>query len=602
MLSSAPFKLPAAFTGAWFDLNTLGYQVGGLPNITFVLQWILGPVLFSKLYAPLCLLVLGLSAWAFFWQSKLTPAACVLGGLAAALNSGFLSTAAWGMGPHVMTLAMSFLAMSLLVDDTSRRRWIRVALAGLAVGMGVAEGGDVGAIFSLLVALFIIYQSVAGRGAKHAFNGVARLGVVAVFAALIAAQTIVLLVSTQIAGVAGAQQDAKTKDERWDWATQWSLPKREALNFIMPGVFGFRMDTPDGGNYWGAVGLDPAWDRYFAGGKQGPPPQGFMRFTGGGTYAGILVALVAFWAMLQGLRKEQSVYALDSRRWVWFWSAMLVGALLLAFGRFAPFYQILYALPYFSTIRNPAKFGHVVNWAMVILFAYGVNGLWTRYVTAGGAGPRRSLKLWWQTVKGFDRKWAHGCVIALGLGMLAWLIYASSRTEMVKFLQEVQFDAATAQSIAAFSARQLGIWLFFFAGSIILLFLILSGAFAGGRAKWGTLLLGLFIVLDLGRASLPWIIPWKYSKNTRAIPSWTNSGTKLTCNAPPSCRAGCTKRYTPLLNGKFWTSYIATNGPSTISTSTTSPRWTSSSCRVCRRICSPLRRRYNPGSRRMWGT
>ena len=32
-------------------------------------------------------------------------------------------------------------------------------LAGLAVGMGVTEGADIGAMFSLLVAAFVVYQA-----------------------------------------------------------------------------------------------------------------------------------------------------------------------------------------------------------------------------------------------------------------------------------------------------------------------------------------------------------------------------------------------------------------------------------------------------------
>src|SRR5439155_1508593 len=55
-------------------------------------------------------------------------------------------------------------------------------------------------------------------------------------------------------------------------------------------------------------------------------------------------------------------------------------SVLLEFGRYAPFYQFVYMLPYFSTIRNPAKFTHPFNWSLVILFAYGIHGLCRRYL------------------------------------------------------------------------------------------------------------------------------------------------------------------------------------------------------------------------------
>ena len=269
-----------------------------------------------------------------------------------------------------------------LVRGEERFHWVRVVLAGMAVGMGVMEAYDIGALFSICVAAFVLFQPwmTPGSPVRRVVCGMSRLMVIACFAALIAFQTVSSLISTQIQGVTGTQQDTRTKLERWDFATQWSLPKVEALTFLVPGLFGYRMDTPEGGNYWGATGRDPAWDRYFASGTQGTPPGGSMRFSGGTGYEGVLVVLVAVWAVVQSLRKEKSVFAPAHRKAIWFWSVVGFVALLLAFGRFAPFYQLIYALPYFSTIRNPAKFSYFVELSSVILFAYGMDGLSRRYL------------------------------------------------------------------------------------------------------------------------------------------------------------------------------------------------------------------------------
>src|SRR5205807_6476904 len=59
--------------------------------------WICGPLLFSRIYAPVAIFFLGFSAWFCFRQWKLSAPACLLGGLAAALNSDFFSTACWGV-------------------------------------------------------------------------------------------------------------------------------------------------------------------------------------------------------------------------------------------------------------------------------------------------------------------------------------------------------------------------------------------------------------------------------------------------------------------------------------------------------------------------
>ena len=511
------------FFGGWLDLNSIGYQfMGSQPGISQVPTLALDVVSFAKYYAPLTLLALGLAAGFFFRRLGLSSAACVLGALAATLNGGFFSTACWGVAAQAVNVAASFVALGLLVRAKSRLHWVEVVLAGLAIGMGVMEGYDVGALFSVCVAAYVVLRAwqTDGSVVQRVAWGASRLVVIALFAGLIAFQTVSSLVNTQIKGVAGTQQDTRTKEERWDFATQWSLPKAEAMTFLIPGLFGYRMDTPNGGNYWGAMGRDPAWDRYFEGGRQGPPPAGVMRFSGGGAYAGVLVVLVAAWAMAQSFRKEKSVFGLAQRQAIWFWSAVGFIALLLAFGRFALFYRLVYALPYFSTIRNPAKFAFFVEFALVILFAYGVHGLSRRYLevplTAVG-GAVATVKSWWGRVWGFDSQWTTACLLAVAFSGLAWLVFAASRNNLEAYLQTVQFDGEMAKAIAGFSIGEVGLFVLFLALSVGLVTLVLSGYFAGQRAKWAGFCLGALLVVDLGRANSPFIVYWdwtyKYATN-----------------------------------------------------------------------------------------
>ncbi len=522
-LESRCHQLPQAFTGVWQDLNSVGYREGGaLPNITSGLRLVLGPVLFAKFYVPIALVLLGLGAWYFFRQLGLAPLACALGGLAATLNSCFFSAACWGLGSLALTVGMVFFALGALADTGARQRWLLVLLAGFAVGMAVSEGADIGAIFSLYVAAFVFYQAwvTPGPRVKHLASGVARLALVAAFAAFLAAQALTVLVQTQLEGVHAARDEAGKTQKGWDWATKWSLPKREALGLAVHGLFGFRMDTPSGGAYWGSAGRDASWEQYLASGKQGQPPAGFIRYTGGGIYAGNLVLLVALWAALRSLRPVGSVFSSAQRRWLWFWLAIGVTALLLAFGRYAPFYRFLYRLPYFSSIRNPVKFLHVLSFALVILFAYGIDGLvrtCLRPAGAGAAPPPRSWKAWWAKAASFERLWTIGWLVALGLSLLAWKLYAGYHDQLVAYLQEVLFNAGVAEDIAGFSLRQVGwfVLLLFLGGGLLVL--LLAGRFAGPRARWGGILLGALLLLDLGLANQPWIRYWdypdKYSSN-----------------------------------------------------------------------------------------
>lgn len=515
-LMSACHRLPGRFLGCWADLNNVGFDAGAAaPGISFGLQWLLGPVWFSKFYAIISLLILGAGAWCFFRQSRLAPLACILGGLAMILNSSFFSVACWGVCAHDIAAGMFFFALAALVDTASPYRWLLVILAGFAVGMDVTEGADVGAIFSVLVAFFVLYQSFTAQGSrlKNITAGAGRLILVVVCAGLLAAQAIYGLVSTSIAGVAGAQQDAQTKANRWDWATQWSLPKTETLGLVVPGLFGYRLDTPNGGEYWGITGRTPAWAKYLAGDQQGrPPSSGFARYTGGGNYLGVLVALIALWTAAQSLRPKNSIFGLAQKKWLWFWLTIAVVSLLLSWGRFAPFYRLVYALPYFSTIRNPTKFLYVLGFAVSILFAYGIDGLWRKYMLSPAIADQHrwaGFGRWWSKTSRFDKNWVYGCAIVWVLGLAAWYLYYQHLPQLERYLQTQHLDQPV-NAVAQFSISQ-PIWFaVFFLVSAGLLVLILSGAFTGKRARTGAILLGLVLIADLAPANRPWIVFWNY--------------------------------------------------------------------------------------------
>jgi len=506
---SASARLPEAFTGWWADLNWLGIEFPvASPDLTYGLRLLIKPVLFGKFYVPLSLLVLGLCAGIYFRQARLVPLACVLGGLATALNSEYFTTACWGAGMFPLTFGMNFLALAALCDTTSRRQWVKVVLAGMAVGMGIMEGFDIGAIFSLYIAAFALFQALIQSGPlpNKLIRGGVRIVLVAICAAFIAAQTIGGLIGTQIKGVAGTAQDEQTKQQHWDWATQWSQPKVEMLQLLSPGLFGYRMEAPGGGKYWGTIGQQPGWEKHH---------QGIVRFGAGTIYASILVLMGALWAVLQSFRKGDSVFTDTQKLFIRFWAGAAFVSVLLAFGRFAPFYQFFYALPYASTIRIPAKFLHPFQLSLLILFAHGIHGLSRRYL-GGQSTPVKGLKAhlrnWWAIAPAFDKKWTTGSLAAIGASLLAWLVYSSARADLQAYLVRVAIDPSEAPAIASFSVKEAGWFVLFLSLTVAVMTLLLSRFFVGPRAKWGGLLLGLLLVVDLSRANTPWIIYYDYKE------------------------------------------------------------------------------------------
>jgi hypothetical protein len=532
-------KLPAAMTGMWVDLNDVGFASGTFtPGITALIKFALGPVGYAKFYPAIALFILGLGAWAFFRALKLSTLATVLGALAAMLSSNFLAGACWGVASVEIAMGFNFLALALVVANTAGTprltRWTRLALAGFCVGINVIEAADVGALCSMTVAVFVFYKSLAeaeGGVVQKISRGIGRVAVVAVFAGFLATQTIVALVTTQIQGIAGTAQDAETKTANWDHATQWSLPKMETLGLVVPGLFGYKMDTPnnmmpqfqksfEGGIYWGGMGRAPENDRYFDSGGQGSPPSSWMRQTGGGDYCGILVALIAAWAIAQSFRRQKSQFSASQKNFIWFWGAALLLSLLFAWGRFGFLdgypYRWLYGLPYASTVRNPAKFTIIFCWALITLFAYGIHALSQRQLNrtaAKTADATTQLKNWWARADGFDRKWTHVCLGILGASILGWLVFSAENNTFLAYLHKVGFpDEAFAKQIAAFSLGQLVWFIGLLAVALGLVTLVIAGYFSGPRARLGGGLLGAFLIFDLGRADLPYIIHWDYKQ------------------------------------------------------------------------------------------
>lgn len=547
-------RVPEAFTGGWADLNGYGVRdPGALPSITSFILLLLGPLAFAKFYAPLTLVILGVCSWFLWRQLGLGALAAVLGGLATTLCSTYFGVSCWGVGPQAICFGLNYLALGIVVSPFPLKWWLRYPLAGLAVGMGVMEAFDIGAIFSVLTAVCIAVHALLTGGAffKGLIAGVGRVAVIGGFAALIASAGLSGLIGTQIKGVAGMEKDERSKQERWDWATQWSFPKAEVMGFVVPGLFGFRMDTENGGVYWGKGGRDPAWDRYFASGKQSSPPHGrMMRYGGGGNYTGVLLSLVALWAVAQSFRKENSVFSPFQNRLIWFFSGVIIVAVFLSFGRFAPFglarlYEYLYgALPFLSSVRNPGKFVHVFQWSLLIIFAHGVYGLSRRYLEAPAVANRdlvSQVQSWWATTTVFDRNWTKFSLLALGASLLGWFIYGSYRSQLVNYLQEVNFDAGMAEAIATFSARQVGLFVLLLAVSIALLTVVLSGYFNGRRAKIGAALLGLLLVVDLASVDVRWIV--NYNWKEKYVEASSNPVIEFLKNKPHEKRVAITPRW-----------------------------------------------------------
>jgi hypothetical protein len=523
--ASKQLSFPQGFTGIWFDSNWLGTAGGpSAPQSTWLFLWLLGPVGFAKFLPMMQIFVLGLAATFCFRVFGFRPMVCLLAGIAAELNSNFFSNACWGVGTRCTALAAAFLALAAIWSGRQGPLHVRVVkwmLGGLATGLSVMEGADNGMLFALFIAAFSFFVPLLSKDSpmqKILRSGIAT-AIVTVFALFIAFQTVQSLVGTQIKGMTNMEQTTESKERRWVGATLWSLPKRELLRVIIPGLYGYRMDTPNGGEYWGGVGSDPGIAEMQQQLKSGDPQvqqralsylqNTQWRSSGAGEYAGVLVVLVALWAVARACSKQAQTFSPTEKKLIGFWAVMCFVGIIFAWGRHAPFYQLFYALPYMSTIRNPMKFMHPAHMTLMILFAYGLQGLSREYLEKTAATVS---KIPW------DKFWKYACYAVVALSAVGWLVYSAqkpsssgSETDLVRYMKTNAIGGMSSpEEVARFSIREVGIFVLVLGLSVAAVLVIASGKFRGPRAIGAGLLLGAILVLDLARANAPWIQHFDY--------------------------------------------------------------------------------------------
>jgi hypothetical protein len=505
-------------SGGWQPLNWFGNEaIANRPTVSIMAGIVTqSAIVYQKFFTPFALWLLGACAYFCFRQLGFRSPVCFIAGMAAMLNMNAFSNACWGLPYWQVTRAMAFLAFGLAVCSRIRMPWIRYILAGAAIGMGVMEGYDIGAIFSIFVAALVFaYLDATADGpvGERFLKGGLAVGIMAVAAAVIATHALVALVNTQVKGVAGTGQDEKSKTERWGFATQWSLPKAEVLRFVIPGLFGYRMDEPDGGQYWGRVGENPNLEQIKKLGPSNPQagqllksPSTF-RYSGSGEHIGVLVVLIAAWAFVMSFFKGRSSYSDRDRHFIWCVAGLAMIALLLSFGRYGFLYRAFFELPYASTVRNPIKFTQPMHMAICLLFAYGLNDLWVRFVERRGAdqGKAESFGSWWRSLQGLDRGWFYGCGALVAISLFSLVVYASKRAQVEGFMAATAIGTQAAKVVFDFSLVEIVLFLFFLVCSIASIALVQRGTFTGRQAKWAVVFLAAILLADMCRSNAHWI-------------------------------------------------------------------------------------------------
>ena len=159
---------------------------------------------------------------------------------------------------------------------------------------------------------------------------------------------------------------ADDAEKRWIFATNWSMPPDETLEFLVRGANG---DTSC--PFTLSIGAQRGTGvRPYTGALGRPKDAPSGNYRQHSLYVGWVTCLLALGGLVAGCRRR------DTRSEVAFFAVAAVVFWLFSLGRYCePVYRLVYALPFGDYLRAPVKWHHLTEFCLVVLAAFGLDAL-----------------------------------------------------------------------------------------------------------------------------------------------------------------------------------------------------------------------------------
>ncbi|MBI4976300.1 MAG: hypothetical protein HZC28_02400 [Spirochaetes bacterium] len=324
-----------------------------------LIQYFVPAYIFPQINLILHLFFMGYFAFLLFRYLKLSIAAAFFGALAFMFTNDTLTLVMSGHMSKFETFSyfpLILLFLHIAMDKEKIRYFI---FAGAFLGISFLGGEvQVAAYFAVLLGCYFLYLFYRKKGDDklHVFlkNNVFRLFklsfgfiILAVVAVFFSLQSLTFFAEAASQGEKNVVTESR--EQKWDWATQWSFPPEEIVDFVAPGIFGYYSGSPTHPYIGRMASLD------------GKAP--WRNFKYGGENIGLIVAIMALLAL-----------ALVRKRGLFFWGITALIVLLISFGRYLPpFFGAVFSIPGMQSFRNPNKFVHLFTLAVSILSAFGAD-------------------------------------------------------------------------------------------------------------------------------------------------------------------------------------------------------------------------------------
>jgi hypothetical protein len=398
----APDSMPF-FAWPWRTPHIENLLAGGTFSPHNLYWLILHPLYAHELTYIIDTLVLTLGAVYYLHTQRLHPLSAWFGGLALGFCGYTFTLFSAGHRGYFHMFSCAIWAFGLIASGFATRRLTPFALLGLVLAWGVSYQPDVLLLVGALAAAYVLWLTFSKSKIQNLKSKILtiwpRFAISLVILVLAGFAGVRSAVTTQIANrdaqIAGAsgrssseestadmpEKSAAERRERWLFATNWSLPPEDVLEFLVPGVFGNDSAQPPY-PYWGRLGRPH--DSLFQKGRMMP---NYRQHT---VYLGLIPLLFAIFAAFSRpgradarpspenktpnsqLPTPKSSFLNPKFSDVPFWCGVWLVCLLLAMGRYTPLYRLFYALPYMDYIRAPVKFLHLVEIATAFLAGFGM--------------------------------------------------------------------------------------------------------------------------------------------------------------------------------------------------------------------------------------
>ena len=323
----------------------------------------------------------GALAMAWFLHGRgLSPISSYGAGLLFAFSGYGLTLYSAGHGNWFVWISYGVFAFGLLdraVKGLGFRYW---ALLGLVEAWASFYVPDVWLLFALFIAAYAVFRFVQIRAfpmkgvlvAAVVFLAVSAPSIYSAFAKDLSGrdEQIEKSKGTSLAG--DGKEDA---DARWIFATNWSLPPAETLEFFIPRINGDTSCplTLSIGRQLG-TGVKP-----YTGALGRPYGATVGNYRQHSLYVGLVTCLLALCGLLSMFKKfnapstSGAAAKAPSTSTILFFAISAVVFWLFSLGRYCePVYRLVYAMPFGDYLRAPVKWHHLTEFCIAVLAGFGI--------------------------------------------------------------------------------------------------------------------------------------------------------------------------------------------------------------------------------------